>query len=46
MSYEKIEINEQWWKWDEKEEVLKGGRGEVRGKGRGKDKGRIERNIR
>lgn len=26
LRYKRIRINGQWWKWDEKEEVLKNGR--------------------
>lgn len=37
MGYGKIRINEQWWKWDEEEEVLKDWRGIAKKEERGKD---------
>lgn len=40
MSYGKTKIEEVWWLWDEKKEVLMGGKGKVREKRiRGKKKG-------
>lgn len=31
----RIRINEEWWRWDEEEEVLKDGKGSIKIKGRG-----------
>lgn len=36
LRYGKIRIGEQWWRWDEREEVLKDGRGNLRVEGGGK----------
>lgn len=44
MSYGKTKIEEVWWLWDEKKEVLMGGKGNVREKRiRGKEKGGVDR---
>lgn len=39
LGYGKIRINEQWWRWDEEEEVLRDGRGNKRHQEKGEDKG-------
>jgi len=36
IGYGKIRIGEQWWRWDEREEVLRDGKGNVRRLGQGK----------
>lgn len=38
ISYGKIRIDEKWWRWDEEEEVLKDGNGNVKKEERLKDK--------
>lgn len=38
IGYGKIRINEQWWRWDESEEILRNGRGEARRVVRGEGK--------
>jgi len=35
IGYGKIKIGEQWWRWDEREEVLRDGKGNVRGLSQG-----------
>ncbi|KMQ88741.1 hypothetical protein RF55_11715 [Lasius niger] len=35
IGYGKIKIEEQWWKWDEVEEVLRDGKENIRNKGQG-----------
>lgn len=45
LGYGKIRIGEQWWTWDEKEEVLKDGRGSLRRQGSGEGSEGKEREI-
>lgn len=43
VEYERIKIDEQWWSWDEEEEILKDERGNIRGEEQGEGRGeRIE----
>lgn len=43
VGYGRIKIDEQWWSWDEEEEILKDGRGNIRGEKQGEGRGeRIE----
>lgn len=38
VGYDKIKIDEKWWRWDEEGEVLRDGRGNKMGEGQGEGK--------